>query len=409
MTVHAPFGFASREWTTPEVEVSYEGPGPQRRLTIAFRIVLALPHLVYVALVSIAALVAIVAGWFAALLLGRLPAGVADFLARVVQYVARVNAYAYLLLTDRYPPFDLGRDDYAVSVDIPGCVRLNRAAVLFRIVLLIPATIVVQLIGNGLFVVALVAWLLALMMGRLPIPLFEAFAAVLRYQTRFYAYAALLTSEYPRGLFGDGVRVTHPPYPQPDAEPHTAPYAPPFAPQGTIDLPPPPPPPAMAGSAPRITTLLLSRAAKVILGVILGLGAVFVIAGNVAAVVLGDSETSERLQESYLVLSEDSQRYGLETQRCAVSGGIGCLQEANLQFAGAVRRFQTELRALEFTDVAIDEAEQLDRGATDLMLVLERMASTDEPGQYNELLAEFQSLANAFDADFQELLDEVEF
>jgi hypothetical protein len=196
MVVRAPVTLPYREWTTPVVEASYEGPGPQRRLTIAFRIILAIPHLVYVFLVTIAALVATIAAWFAALALGRLPDGLADFLARAVQYVARVNAYAYLLLTDRNPPFDLGHDDYAVSVDIPRRVRLNRGAVLFRIVLLIPTMIVVQFIGNGLFVVVLVAWLLALMMGRLPVPLFEAFAAVLRYQARFYAYAAMLTSEY---------------------------------------------------------------------------------------------------------------------------------------------------------------------------------------------------------------------
>jgi hypothetical protein len=284
MIAPAPVKLPGPEWTTPVVEVSYEGSGRQRRLTIAFRIILALPHLVYVALVTIAALVAVVAGWVAALALGRLPGGLADFLARVVQYVARVNAYGYLLLTDRYPAFDLGRDDYAVSVDIPRGVRLNRAAVLFRIVLLIPAMIVVQLIGNGLFVVEFVAWLLALMMGRLPVPLFEAFAAALRYQTRFYAYAALLTSEYPRGLFGDRRSAPVPPYAAPDAVP--------FGPPSTSELPPPAAPPVTAPPRPRIRTLLLSRSAKVILGVVLALGA-FWIAVNVAAVVSSEPETAE--------------------------------------------------------------------------------------------------------------------
>jgi hypothetical protein len=419
------------------VEASYEGPGPQRRLTIAFRIILALPHLIYLFFVMIAAFVVTIAGWFAALALGRLPEGLADFLARAVQYAARVNAYAYLLLTDRYPPFDLGHAEYAVSFDIPRGVRLNRAAVLFRIVLLIPAWIVVQFIGSGLFVVVLVAWLLAVMLGRLPLPLFGAFAAVLRYQTRFYAYAAMLTSEYPRGLFGDRPGVpypSYPPYPPPYAAPEAEspgpfgdrpgvsyppyqPYPPPYAAPGSEPFgpwsasvpPPPPPPPVLAAPGPRIRTLLLPRSAKVIIGTILALGVVFTVGTNVATAVYGRSDAADRLDASYLVLSADIQRYAAQTQRCAISGGITCLQEADSQLADDVRRFQRELRAIEFTDPAIDDAEQLDDDATALILTLERMASTNEPGRYDELLAQFQSLAVTFDDDFQELMDQVTF
>lgn len=142
---------------------------------------------------------------------------------------------------------------------------------------------------------------------------------------------------------------------------------------------------------------------------VLALGAVFWIGPIVLAAVLGESETAERLRESYVVLSTETQSYSLETQRCAVSGGIPCLQEASGQFAQDVRRFQTELRALEFTDVAIDEAEQLDRDTTDLITVLERMATTSDRARYDALLAEFQSLALTFDADFRRLIDAVEF
>lgn len=262
------------------VWVAYEGPGPQRRLTVAFRIILAIPHFIYAFLVSFVAFLVVVVGWFAALLLGRLPHGIAEFLAGVVDYVTRVNAYGYLLLTDRYPPFRLGGADYAVSVDLPPDVQLNRAAVLFRLVLMLPAGIVVQLLSNGLGVVAFVGWLLALMLGRLPVPLFEAFAAALRYEVRFYAYAVMLTSEYPRGLFGD-----------PADELAAAPGDP--AP-GAFDV---------AGSgrghdlglspAPRITTLVLSNGAKWILGVVLVLGVLFG-AGNVSrAANPSESKTAE--------------------------------------------------------------------------------------------------------------------
>ena len=99
-------------------------------------------------------------------------------------------------------PFSLSEADYAVSVELtPG--RLNRAAVLFRFILFVPATIVVNILFLGFQVAAVFIWLIALVAGRLPTPLFEAEAAIVRYLSRYYAYAGLLTSEYPSGLFGD--------------------------------------------------------------------------------------------------------------------------------------------------------------------------------------------------------------
>jgi hypothetical protein len=147
----------------------------------------------------------------------------------------------------------------------------------------------------------------------------------------------------------------------------------------------------------------------VIIGTILALGVVFTVGTNVATVVYGRSDAADRLEASYLALSGDMQRYASQTQRCAISGGLPCLQEADSRLADDVRRFQRELRAIEFTDLAIDDAEQLDDDATALILMLERMASTNEPGRYDGLLAEFQSLAVTFDDDFQELMDQVTF
>lgn len=389
--------WVSQTGAAPVVVVGYEGPGPQRRLTIAFRVVLALPHYLYAVLVGFVGFFAVVAGWFAALVLGRLPGGIADFLARVVQYVARVNAYGYLLLTDRFPSFELGRTDEAVSVDLPRDVRLNRAAVLFRGVLLIPVGIVVQLLSSGLYVVVFVGWLLALMLGRLPVPLFEALAAVLRYEVRYYAYAGMLTSEYPRGLFGDGPPET----PTSSGVPSTG-----VPGIEEIDV-------TMTGSTsdvvlglpvkPRITTLVLSRAAKWIIGLILALGVVLGIVANVVAIASTDTDTVDRLEESYLAFGQEAQRYSRETQGCAVSGGLECLHEANRELADAVRAFRAELRALDFTTGAIDEAEQLDRAATALVGVLERMTTTTDPAAYEGLLVEFQSLAVEFDEHFNAL------
>src|SRR6185312_13176690 len=112
------------------VLVAFAGSAPQSRLTVAFRILMAIPQLIVLWLLGIAAIVVVIIGWFGALFTGRLPVFAADFLT------------AYLpLLTDVYPPFSLDDADYPVRVAVqPG--RLNRLAVLFRLFLLIPCWIV---------------------------------------------------------------------------------------------------------------------------------------------------------------------------------------------------------------------------------------------------------------------------
>ena len=106
------------------------------------------------------------------------------------------------LLTDRYPPFTMGDDDYPVRVSVaPG--RLNRLAVLFRIILVIPAWLLAGLLGYSAILVGFVTWLIVLITGTMPEPLYRAIAAVMRYVIRYYGYFILLSGTYPGGLFGD--------------------------------------------------------------------------------------------------------------------------------------------------------------------------------------------------------------
>jgi len=69
---------------------------------------LAIPHFVLLAFLYIAAIVVTVIAWFAILFTGRYPKGLFDFVVGVFRWTLRVNAYAFLLTTDRYPPFRLG-------------------------------------------------------------------------------------------------------------------------------------------------------------------------------------------------------------------------------------------------------------------------------------------------------------
>lgn len=68
---------------------------------------LAVPHYVVLALLAVGAIAAVVVAWFAILLTGRYPRGIFDFVVGVGRWGLRVQAYASLLVTDRYPPFTL--------------------------------------------------------------------------------------------------------------------------------------------------------------------------------------------------------------------------------------------------------------------------------------------------------------
>jgi hypothetical protein len=68
---------------------------------------LAFPHYIVLAFLWIGAAVAVVVAWFAILLTGRYPRALFDYVVGVGRWSLRVNAYAFLLVTDRYPPFSL--------------------------------------------------------------------------------------------------------------------------------------------------------------------------------------------------------------------------------------------------------------------------------------------------------------
>ena len=68
---------------------------------------LAVPHYIVLAFLYLGAVVAIVIAWFAILFTGRFPRGLFGYLVGVGRWTNRVTAYAFMLATDRYPPFRL--------------------------------------------------------------------------------------------------------------------------------------------------------------------------------------------------------------------------------------------------------------------------------------------------------------
>jgi hypothetical protein len=69
---------------------------------------LAIPHYVVLFFLMIGAVIAIVIAWFAILITGRYPQPLFNYVVGVARWSLRVSAYAFLLVTDRYPPFSLG-------------------------------------------------------------------------------------------------------------------------------------------------------------------------------------------------------------------------------------------------------------------------------------------------------------
>jgi hypothetical protein len=77
------------------------------RWQIFLKWLFALPHLIIVTFLALAAIVVVFIAFFAILFTGKYPRGMFDFVTGTLRWYVRVNAYAFWLMTDRYPPFSL--------------------------------------------------------------------------------------------------------------------------------------------------------------------------------------------------------------------------------------------------------------------------------------------------------------
>lgn len=98
--------------TDEEQGVHLEFPYPDAKLQLSrwlplVKWILAIPHYFVLIFLNIAALVAVVVAWFAILFTGRYPRPLFDFVVGVFRWSLRVSIYAFILTTDRYPPFSL--------------------------------------------------------------------------------------------------------------------------------------------------------------------------------------------------------------------------------------------------------------------------------------------------------------
>jgi Domain of unknown function (DUF4389) len=187
-------------WPAPEhpVRLTHEpDDGSRSRLTVFFRLLLAVPHFLWLALWGIAALVAAIVNWLVTLVTGRSPEALHRFLAAYVRYQTHVIAFV-TLVANPFPGFIGKEGSYPVDLAVAGPERQNRWSVGFRIFLAIPAFLLASAVETAMYVAAFFGWFVALFTGRMPAGFRKLGLFALRYsaQTSAYGYG-LLTDRYP--------------------------------------------------------------------------------------------------------------------------------------------------------------------------------------------------------------------
>jgi Domain of unknown function (DUF4389) len=167
----------------------------RNRLTVFFRILLVIPHFIWLALWGIANAVVLILSWFAALFTGRVPIGFHDFMARYLRYQTHVVAYVQLA-ADPYPPFD-GSSTYPIDLEVAPPVEQSRLTVFFRILLAIPAIVISSFMNYLVNILVLFGWFVSLFLGYIPEGMRNLLVFTIRYHIQTGAYYSLLTPRCP--------------------------------------------------------------------------------------------------------------------------------------------------------------------------------------------------------------------
>ena len=197
-------------------------PVRRNRLTTAFRIILAIPHLIVVggpgifgggwpagtadgdgsrngsgggSALGTAAFVMAVLSWFAIVFTGKQPRGLWDFTRFFLTWRSKAVAYT-ALLRDEYPPF--GDGEYPVTFGVGEFPETrDRLRVGFRLILAIPQFIVLLFISIAWVMTAIIGWFAILFTGAYPEGLYRFAVGYLRWSLRVESYVLLMHDEYP--------------------------------------------------------------------------------------------------------------------------------------------------------------------------------------------------------------------
>jgi hypothetical protein len=178
------------------------------RLTVFFRLLLAIPHYLWISLIGVVVGILVFVNWFILLAVAQTPKGIHDFLAGYIRYTTQLEAYLFLA-ANPYPPFwPVGETDYPVTLEIDPPARQSRWKTFFRLFLAIPAILISasSLAGGArfggytvgiAFTIAFFAWWVALFLGRVPRGFRDLLAFCVGYSAQLGAYLFLVTDRYP--------------------------------------------------------------------------------------------------------------------------------------------------------------------------------------------------------------------
>ena len=180
------------------VQFGVDYPEAERnRLTVAFRVVLAIPALIVLWVINTTRALLFLPPLLLILFRNKYPRWWFDWNLQLLRFENRVVAYL-LLLRDEYPSTD---EEQSVHLDIgyPDVAgELNRGLPLVKWLLAIPHYVVLAVLGIAVTVTVVVGWFIVLFTGRLPRGLFDFTVGVLRWSNRVTGYAYILVTDvYP--------------------------------------------------------------------------------------------------------------------------------------------------------------------------------------------------------------------
>jgi len=180
------------------VQFDVDYPEAERnRLTVAFRVVLAIPALIVLWVINTTRALLFLPPLLLILFRNKYPRWWFDWNLQLLRFENRVVAYL-LLLRDEYPSTD---EEQSVHLDIgyPDVAgELNRGLPLVKWLLAIPHYVVLAVLGIAVTVTVVVGWFIVLFTGRLPRGLFDFTVGVLRWSNRVTGYAYILVTDvYP--------------------------------------------------------------------------------------------------------------------------------------------------------------------------------------------------------------------
>jgi Domain of unknown function (DUF4389) len=230
-----------------QYEVAYTEQ--RNRLTTAFRYILAIPHLLLVAIWGWLAEAVSVVQWFIVLFTGKRNQSLWDLQWGWLDYASRVNGYVDLLY-DPYPAFGSDPGPVPVTTAFSYESPADRLTNGLRFIWAIPALVISAVLGFAMFFVVVVAWFAILFTGKQPRGMFDFTYRVVHYILQTNSYVLLMTDTYPNwntagspsgpAIPSTGTPPPPPPAAAPPAPPTSPPPHPPTAPPGAA----PPPPPA---------------------------------------------------------------------------------------------------------------------------------------------------------------------